>query len=402
MTTTRPDRSAAVLATLALGTFVAGSAELLPVGLLPHVASSFGVTQATAGTLVGGYALGLAVGGPILTAVTLRLDRRTVLLCSLTAFVVLVAEGSVAPHFGWFVATRAGAGASQGLFLGAAFTTATAVVPPERAGRALAVVIAGFAVATVAGLPLGVVVGDLLGWRGAVLSAAGLAVAVVLLAHVVVPSIPSGGALDTSELRDALSGKVLAMFGLTVVLFAAPASVLTYLVPVLHEVVGLARPVATVALVAYGAACVAGSLVGGRWADTDAARALVVSTGGLLASFVLLYAGRSQPVVAVLAVLAWAVTSSSAPPSVQHRTLSLAGTGGALAASLPASAASAGIALGSAASGAAYSAWGPAAVVLTGICLALGALVLAGVTRRIRPTTAEAGSAPVAEHVLVA
>lgn len=167
------------------------------------MASSFDVTQATAGTLVGGYALGLAVGGPILTAATLRLDRRTVLLCSLTAFVVLVAAGSVAPHFGWFVATRAGAGASQGPFLGAAFTTATAVVPPERAGRALAVVIAG-------------------------------------------------------------------------------------------------------------------------------------------------------------------------------------------------------IALGSAASGAAYSAWGPAAVVLTGICLALGALVLAGVTRRIRPTRAEAGSAPVAEHVLVA
>src|SRR5918994_1597029 len=177
-------------------------------------------------------------------------------------FAIMVLAPAALPHFGWFVATRLIAGALQGLFLAAAFTTATAVVPPERVGRALATVIAGFSISTVLGLPLGVLVGSVLGWRGAL------------------------------------------------------------------------------------------------------------------------------PVVAVTALLAWAVFASSAPASVQYRVVSLAGPGGTLVASLPASAASAGIALGSTASGLAYTAAGPPAVVLTGLVIALGALALALATRRLGPSPA--------------
>ena len=93
----------------------------------------------------------------------------------------------------------------------------------------------------------------------------------------------------------------------------------------------------------------------------------------------------AQPLVAVAALLAWAVFASSAPASVQYRAVSLAGPAGALVASLPASAASAGIALGSTASGMAYTAAGPSAVIITGMIIALGALALAVATRRLRP-----------------
>src|ERR687889_506750 len=94
-----------VLTGLMLGTFVAGSAEVLTVGLLPLISRGLQVASA------------------------------------------------VVPHYGWFVATRLLTGALQGLFLAAAFTTATAVVPRERAGRAISVVIAGFSISTVVGLP---------------------------------------------------------------------------------------------------------------------------------------------------------------------------------------------------------------------------------------------------------
>jgi DHA1 family inner membrane transport protein len=98
-----------------------------------------------------------------------------------------------------------------------------------------------------------------------------------------------------------------------------------------------------------------------------------------------LFLMRSQPVLAVAAILAWAVFASSAPPSVQHRSMSLAGPAAGLVASLPASAASAGIALGSTASGVAYTAAGPGAVNVTGMVIALGALALAVATRRLQP-----------------
>ena len=99
-------------------------------------------------------------------------------------------------------------------------------------------------------------------------------------------------------------------------------------------------------------------------------------------------------------MLAWAVIGSSAPPSVQYRVVSLAGPGGALVASLPASAASAGIALGSTASGIAYTAAGPSAVIITGLIISLVALALAVATRRLRPPADQpAGATPLASPV---
>ena len=312
----------------------------------------------------------------------------------------MVLAPAVLPHFGWFVATRLVAGALQGLFLAAAFTTATAVVPPERVGRALAVVIAGFSISTVLGLPLGVLVGSVLGWRGALLMVGGFAVIATGLLVAVVPSVPGSRLSGTSGLRHALAPRVLAMLALSLTLFAAPGAVMGYLMPLLEHVTGVSGPLASTILVAYGVANVAGSFLGGRLADANAARALVLVTLGLVASSAVLYLARSQPLLAVVAILAWAVSASSAPPSVQYRAVSLAGPGGALVASLPASAASAGIALGSTASGMAYTAAGPSAVIITGMIIALGALALAIATRRLRPPADEpAGTAPLTSPV---
>ena len=198
-------RSGVVLAGLLLGTFVTGSAELLTAGLLPPISPGLGVSVAAAGSLFSAYALGLAIGGPLLTAATIRLDRRPVLVGSMALFAIMVLAPAVLPHFGWFVATRLVAGALQGLFLAAAFTTATAVVSPERVGRALAVVIAGFSISTVLGLPLGVLVGSVLGWRGALLMVGGFALVATGLLVAVIPSVP-GSRLSGTERAAARPG----------------------------------------------------------------------------------------------------------------------------------------------------------------------------------------------------
>jgi len=382
-------RRGVVLAGLLLGTFVTGSAELLTAGLLGLISAAFGVSVPAAGSLFSAYALGLAIGGPLLTAATIRLDRRPVLVGTMALFAAMVLAPAVVPHFGWFVATRLMAGALQGLFLATAFTTATAVVPRERVGRALAVVIAGFSISTVLGLPLAVVVGSAVGWRGALLMVGGFAVVATGLLVTVVPSIPGSRLSGAGGLRHALAPRVLAMLALSLTMFAAPGAVMGYVMPLLQHVTGVAGPLASAILVAYGLANVAGSFLGGRLADTNAARALVFVAFGLVTSAAVLFLARSQPLLAVTAILAWAVFASSAPASIQYRTVRLAGPGGALVASLPASAASAGIALGSTASGISYAAAGPSAVIITGMIIALGALALAIATRRLRPSADE-------------
>ena len=104
----RGRRSGVVLVSLLLGTFVTGSAELLTVGRLPLISSGLGVSVAAAGALFSAYAVGLAIGGPLLTAATIRLDRRPVLVGSMALFAMLVVAPAALPHFGWFVAARLG------------------------------------------------------------------------------------------------------------------------------------------------------------------------------------------------------------------------------------------------------------------------------------------------------
>jgi DHA1 family inner membrane transport protein len=381
----RRPSSGVVLISLLLGSFVAGSAEVLTVGLLPLISRGLDVSTAAAGSLLTAYAIGLAVGGPVLAAATMQLDRRPVLVGSMALFTILVTAPAALPHYGWFLATRLLTGALQGLFLAAAFTTATSVVPPERVGRALSVVIAGFSISTVVGLPVSVLTGSLLGWREALLVTGGFAAAVTGLLVAVAPTVPAHTPPGSGALRHAIAPRVLAMLALALTLFAAAGAVTAYLVPVLEQVTSVSGAWMSAILVLYGLANVGGSFVGGHLADADPARALVLVTLGLVVSGASLFMARSQPALALVAILGWAVSAASAPPSVQHRAVSMAGPAASLVASLPASAASAGIALGSTVSGVAYTAAGPNAVVVSAVVIALGALALAVTTRGLHP-----------------
>src|ERR687891_145547 len=124
-----PDRANLALATLFAGMFALGSAELLVVGVLNLIAADLGVSIPAAGTLVTAYALGLAIGGPILTALTIRLDRRTVLAGALALFIVGNLVAVLTARYDVFLAARAVTRAMQGLFIAAAFAAGIAVGP---------------------------------------------------------------------------------------------------------------------------------------------------------------------------------------------------------------------------------------------------------------------------------
>lgn len=155
-----PGRARLALGVLFLGMFVLGTAELLVVGVLDLIAADLRVSIPAAGTLVTAYAAGLAIGGPILTALTIKLNRRAVLLGALLLFAVANLPLVLVTDYGLFLTARVVAGALQGVFIGAAFAAGIAVVPPERMGRAMSVVISGVTVSAALGSPLGTLVGQ--------------------------------------------------------------------------------------------------------------------------------------------------------------------------------------------------------------------------------------------------
>ncbi len=386
---TRSVRTFLVLAVLFAGAFVMGCAEMLVVGLIDLIAADLSVSLAAAGALVTANALGLAIGGPVLTFLVTRFDRRPVLLVATLVFVL----ANLLPAFGGdytvFLLARVLIGAVQGLFIAAAMVTATSIVPPERAGRAMALVISGFATSSALGLPLGTLLGQAVGWRGAFTAVVALAALILAAAVVLLPSVPSApghGALG--QARAAFAPRVLALLGLCAVIFVAIQSALTYVVPFLDQVTGVSGPTVSVYLLAYGVATTVGSMVGGRFADTNARGALIVGTIGVTASLLAWVLFGGNAVVVFVAVLGMGLFGMGMAPSLQHRVVSLAGPGAALAASLPASAVNAGIAIGSLSGGVAIGVAGVSAAVVTGAVVAAISIAAAWATSLLRPVAA--------------
>ncbi|HEY3062757.1 MAG TPA: MFS transporter [Chloroflexota bacterium] len=288
-TSLSPRRANLTLATLFLGMFVLGSAELLVVGVLNLIAADLQVSIPAAGTLVTAYALGLAIGGPILTALTINVNKRTILVGTLTLFIRGNLVAVLTASYGLFLVARSLTGALQGLFIASAFGAGISVVPPQRMGRAMAVIISGVAVSAALGVPLGTLVGQSLGWRGSFTAVVGLALLTLITTLFLVPSVPSTGGGASNQVKYAFAPRVLAVLALNFLVFAALYAALTYIVPFLESVTGMSGASLSVFLLAYGAATAVGSFFGGRFADQNASRTLIVATIGAAVSMLALY-----------------------------------------------------------------------------------------------------------------
>ena len=152
---------------LALGTFAIGTGSFVLAGLLGGVAEDLSISVATAGQLITLYAVVYAVGSPVLVTITSRVTRRRLLILSLAVFAVANAAAVAIPSFGPLLASRIVAACAAAVFTPTSAAVAATLAPPEKRGRALAVVTGGLTIAFAFGIPLGTLVGDYFGWRAA-------------------------------------------------------------------------------------------------------------------------------------------------------------------------------------------------------------------------------------------
>lgn len=385
------------LAALAFAAFVIGTAELVVVGILNLVAADVGVSVSSAGLLVTAYALGISIGGPVVTALTVRLGRRLVLLLSLAAFVAGNAVAAFAVGFGALVLARILTGSIHGLFIGVASVVAAGLVPAEHRGKAISMVFGGIAVSTVFGVPLGTLVGQTLGWQAAFVGIGALAAAALLLATIVVPPVQGRGSGGFGgQARAAFAPRVLAMLGVGFLLLGAQFTALTFLAPYLMEVTGVPGGLVSAYLFAFGIAAAVGTVMGGRFADRNATTTLIAANAVLIVALAAVYVAGASPFAMAVAVGAWGLAGFALVPSLQLRVITLAGSGGDLAATLGASAVNAGIAAGSAAGGWAIAIYGLRAAVLLAVGLAAIALLATSASRWLSPAvTSDANNTPI-------
>jgi DHA1 family inner membrane transport protein len=366
-----------------------GSAELMIVGVLPQVARDLNVSISTAGSLVTAYALGMCLGGPLLTALTIRWMRPAALRFSLAAYLLSTALILIAPDFAIVFLARAITGALQGLFIGVAFAIGRSLVPPERMGRAIGAIIGGVAVSAAIGVPVGTWIGQLWSWRHAFATVMALGVCALIAAVVFVPPLTAKGSSGLlSQARYAFAPRVVLVLLVGFLIMGGQFAALTYLAPFLASVTGVAGSAIGGFLMVYGAATSVGAFAGGRAADRSATGTLLIANILLVVALGGLYLIGERQVLVAIALALWGVIGFGLVPSLQYRVVSLAGPGADLASTLPASAVNAGIAIGALLGGQTLAEYGAGGAIIAGACMCALALPLTWATMYLRPPEA--------------
>ncbi len=185
------------LLALAIRAFGISTTEFIMMGLLPEIAAAFHVSIPIAGDLISGYALGVVVGAPLLTAASTRLSRRTVLLGLMAVFTVGNLFAAVAQSYTMLLAARVLTGLPHGAMFGVGSVVAAGMVPANKRATAISMMFAGLAVANVVGVPAGTLLSQHVGWRAAFVLIAALGVVSIAAIWLMLPREPqsTGGAL---------------------------------------------------------------------------------------------------------------------------------------------------------------------------------------------------------------
>jgi multidrug resistance protein len=314
------------LLALTIAAYAIGTTEFVIVGLLPTVASDLGITLPLAGLIVSVYALGVTFGAPILTALTGCLGRKGLLLGLMALFVIGNSAAALSPSYELLLVARVLSAFAHGVFFSVGATIAADLVAPDRRASAIAMMFMGLTVAIVTGVPLGTFIGQSFGWRATFWGVAGLGLIAFAAIAVLLPSTlrkaPPARLID--QVRVLGSGRLLLVFAMTALGYGGTFVAFTYLASILEKITGFAAGSVSLILVLYGAAIAVGNLVGGRIADHNPVKALIVLfalQAAVLAAFAFT---ATSPVLTLVTLAALGFLSFANVPGLQLYVVQLA------------------------------------------------------------------------------
>ena len=273
-----PNVSLVVLA-LAVGAFAIGTTEFASMSLLPYFAHDLAIDAPTAGHVISAYALGVVVGAPVIAVATSGVSRRTLLIALMAMFALGNALTAFAPSYRWMMTFRFLSGLPHGAYFGIAAIVAASLVPPHRRTQVVGRVFIGLTVATIVGVPLANVLGQMVSWRISFILVAALgAVALILVALFA----PRDAALRTAsplgELAALRRPQVWLTLGIGAIGFGGLFAVYTYLANTMLAVTHVSGVAIPLVLAMLGIGFTVGNIVVPWLAD----RAILPTAGGLL------------------------------------------------------------------------------------------------------------------------
>lgn len=308
------------LLALTLSAFAIGTTEFVIVGLIPTIAGDLGVSLPSAGLLVSLYALGVAVGAPLLTALTGKVPRKLLLLSLMVLFTAGNLLAWQAPGYESLILARIVTGLAHGVFFSIGSTIATSLVSKEKAASAIAIMFTGLTVALVTGVPLGTFIGQQFGWRETFLAVSQLGVIAFIGSLLFVPrniqhSKPASLVQQLAVLKQP---RLLLVYAMTAIGYGGTFIAFTFLAPILQEISGFGEGAVSLVLLVYGVSVAVGNIWGGKLADRRGPISALKLIFTLLA--VVLFAltfTAGNPWLALATVLLWGAVAFGNVPGLQ-------------------------------------------------------------------------------------
>jgi predicted MFS family arabinose efflux permease len=293
---------------LTISAFAIGTTEFVIVGLIPTIGNDLGVSLQSAGLLVSLYALGVALGAPILTAITSHLNRKTLLIGLMVVFTAGNVLAWLAPEYVVLVAARILTGMTHGVFFSVGATVAPTLVARDKAASAIALMFGGLTIALVVGVPLGTLLGQTWGWNATFLAVSLLGTLATLACWWFLPA-----SLGTEAAQPLLrqfgvlrEPSLLRAYAMTALSWGGSFVPFTYLAPMLVEGTGMGDYAVSFVLLVYGVSVAVGNIWGGKLADQRGPlKALSIIFALLTGVLVVLGFSITSPVGAVFTVLCW-------------------------------------------------------------------------------------------------
>ncbi|WP_434154451.1 MFS transporter [Pseudomonas sp. JZ134] len=308
----------ASLLVLALSAFAIGTTEFVIMGLLPNVANDLHVSIPSAGWLVSGYALGVAIGAPFMAMVTANWPRKMALLVLMGIFIIGNVLCALAGDYNVLMLARVITALCHGAFFGIGSVVAASLVPANRRASAVALMFTGLTLANVLGVPLGTALGQATGWRSTFAAVSLIGVLALAGLWFVLPSKAPQEKTDLRREMAALKGAGFWLsLSMTVMFSASMFALFTYITPLLTDVTGLSEYGVTSTLLLIGVGLTFGNILGGRLADWRLSTTLIgIFIAMAVVSSLLAWTSHSM-VAAEIILFLWAACAFAAVPALQ-------------------------------------------------------------------------------------
>ena len=334
---------------LSLGAFAIGASEFMISGLLRDVAADLGVTIPTAGLLITGYALGVAVGGPLMAILTGRLGRKEQLLLLIGIFITGNMLCATAPSYFVLLVGRMVGAFCHGAYHGTASVVAGTLVPAEQRVRAIALISAGVMIANVVGVPCGTALGQAVGWRAAFWAVSVLGATAAAALMLCLPAEIGVAPMKLrSEFKALARPKVLLGFLLSFLFCLGLFGLFTYMTPLLTTVSGAKPEQIPTLLLLFGLGATVGVIGGGRLADRGLTLSIAIAFAAQIAVYTMIVCFSSSLAAMYFLLFMLGAVAMAAVAPLKTLVLSAAFDAPGMASALTSSTLNLGVAIGAA------------------------------------------------------